>query len=94
MKIIKTLIVLVLFLMTLFLGSLNREVVNFNYLLAQGDFYLSTLLGSVFVVGFVLAWLIFGSLYLRAQLQVKKLRKQLIELSPREGETQQQVNAK
>ncbi|QIA66185.1 DUF1049 domain-containing protein [Vibrio astriarenae] len=77
MKIIKVLAVIVLFLTALALGSQNQAVVTFNYLLAQGDFHLSTLLGGVFVSGFVLAWLLFGTLHLRSKLQINKLKKQL-----------------
>ena len=89
MKIIKIVIVLALFLIALALGSQNQEVVKFNYLLAQSEFHLSTLVGVVFVTGFVLAWIIFGSLHLRSQQQVRKLRKQVKKLSPPEREPQQ-----
>jgi putative membrane protein len=82
MKIIKIVLVLALFLIALALGSQNQAVVTFNYLIAQGDFHLSTLLGVVFVVGFSLAWLVFGGLHLKSQLQVRKLKKQLNKLSP------------
>ncbi|KOO08560.1 LapA family protein [Vibrio hepatarius] len=89
MKIIKIVIVLALFLIALALGSQNQEIVNFNYLVAQGEFHLSTLLGSVFVIGFVLAWTIFGSLHLKSQLQVRKLKKQVKKLSPAISESEQ-----
>ncbi|HAS63146.1 MAG TPA: DUF1049 domain-containing protein [Vibrio sp.] len=82
MKIIKIVIVLALFLVALALGSQNQAVVTFNYLLAQGDFHLSTLLGVVFVTGFAIAWIIFGSLHLKSQLQVRKLNKKLKKLTP------------
>ncbi|MGY3569259.1 DUF1049 domain-containing protein [Vibrio sp. SCSIO 43135] len=82
MKIIKIVLVLALFLIALALGSQNQAVVTFNYLLAQGDFHLSTLLGSVFVVGFAVAWAIFGSLHLKSRLEVRKLNKQLKKLTP------------
>ncbi|MGD8108953.1 LapA family protein [Vibrio sp. TRT 21S02] len=81
MKIIKIVIALALFLIALALGSQNQAVVTFNYLIAQGDFHLSTLLGGVFVVGFALAWAIFGSLHLKSRLQIRKLNKQLNKLS-------------
>ncbi|MBW3694612.1 DUF1049 domain-containing protein [Vibrio sp. T187] len=77
MKIIKIVAVIALFLIALALGSQNQAVVTFNYLLAQGDFHLSTLLGVVFVSGFSLAWLVFGSLHLKSQLQVRRLKKKL-----------------
>lgn len=76
MKIIKMIALLALFLLALALGSQNQEVVIFNYLLAQGEFHLSTLLGVVFVSGFLIAWIILGSFYLRSQLEVRKLKKQ------------------
>ncbi|ANS84965.1 lipopolysaccharide assembly protein LapA domain-containing protein [Vibrio scophthalmi] len=89
MKIIKIVIVLALFLVALALGSQNQAVVNFNYLLAQGDFHLSTLLGVVFVTGFAVAWIIFGTLHLKSQLQIRKLNKQLKKLTPASTEVVQ-----
>lgn len=86
MKIIKIVVVLALFLIALALGSQNQEIVTFNYLLAQGKFHLSTLLGSVFVAGFVIAWIIFGSLHLRSKMKVRKLSKRLQKLTPAKQE--------
>ncbi|WP_321283107.1 lipopolysaccharide assembly protein LapA domain-containing protein [uncultured Vibrio sp.] len=77
MKIIKIAAIFALFLIALALGSQNQEVVAFNYLLAKGEFHLSTLLGVVFVVGFALAWVIFASIQLKTQLQVRRLKKKL-----------------
>ena len=77
MKIIKIVAVIALFLMALALGSQNQTMVNFNYLLAQGDFHLSSLLGVVFVSGFALAWLVFGNMHMRSQLKIHRLKKQL-----------------
>lgn len=77
MKIIKIVAVIALFLIALALGSQNQTTVNFNYLLAQGDFHLSSLLGVVFVSGFGLAWLAFGNMHMRSQLKIHRLKKQL-----------------
>ena len=77
MKIIKIVAVIALFLIALALGSQNQTTVNFNYLLAQGDFPLSSLLGVVFVSGFGLAWLVFGNMHMRSQLKIHRLKKQL-----------------
>lgn len=77
MKIIKIVLIVALFLIALALGAQNQVVVTFNYLLAQGEFHLSTLLGVVFVSGFTLAWLIGSSFYFKSQLQLRKLNKQL-----------------
>ncbi|EKY4194910.1 lipopolysaccharide assembly protein LapA domain-containing protein [Vibrio harveyi] len=86
MKIIKIVAVLALFLIALALGSQNQEIVTFNYLLAKGEFHLSTLLGVVFVVGFVLAWVIFASIQFKTQLQVRRLKKKLKKYEPAEAE--------
>ena len=77
MKIIKIVAVIALFLIALALGSQNQTTVNFNYLLAQGDFHLSSLLGVVFGSGFALAWLVFGNMHMRSQLKIHRLKKQL-----------------
>ncbi|KZX69666.1 hypothetical protein A3712_10310 [Vibrio sp. HI00D65] len=77
MKIIKIVAVIALFLIALALGSQNQTIVTFNYLLAQGDFHLSRLLGIVFISGFALAWLVFGNMHMRSQLKIHRLKKQL-----------------
>jgi putative membrane protein len=86
MKIIKIIAVLALFLIALALGSQNQEIVAFNYLIAKGDFHLSTLLGVVFVVGFALAWVIFASIQFKTQLQVRRLKKKLKKYEPIEAQ--------
>jgi putative membrane protein len=86
MKIIKIVAVLALFLIALALGSQNQEIVAFNYLIAKGDFHLSTLLGVVFVVGFALAWVIFASIQFKTQLQVRRLKKKLKKYEPIEAQ--------
>jgi len=76
-KIIKTILIIALFLVALALGAQNQEIVSFNYLLAKGEFHLSTLLGVVFVSGFALAWLIVGSIQLKSRLTIRRLNRQL-----------------
>ncbi|NLS11481.1 DUF1049 domain-containing protein [Vibrio sp. SM6] len=78
MKIIKVIAVIALFLIALALGAQNQEVVNFNYLIAQSDFNLSTLLGLVFVIGFACAWLLFAGIHLKLKMQIRRLNKQLV----------------
>ncbi|QXO19117.1 MULTISPECIES: LapA family protein [Vibrio] len=92
MKIIKIVVLLALFLIALALGSQNQEIVTFNYLLAQGEFHLSTLLGSVFVVGFLIAWLIFGSMHLKSQLEIRKLNRKLKKQSSANDVSEQKAN--
>ncbi|MDM5059586.1 LapA family protein [Aeromonas rivipollensis] len=74
MKRILALIPLVLvFVLTLAIGSQNGQLVQFNYLIAQGEFPLSMLLGFFFAGGFLLGWLVFGLLFLRLKLQNRTL---------------------
>ncbi|MBL4283417.1 LapA family protein [Vibrio fluvialis] len=92
MKIIKIVVLLALFLIALALGSQNQEIVTFNYLLAQSEFHLSTLLGSVFVVGFLIAWIIFGSMHLKSQLEIRKLNRKLKKQTSSHSVSEQKAN--
>lgn len=65
------LLAVVIFIISITLGSSNNQVITFNYLIAQGDFALSSLLASLFGVGFVLGWLVAGLFYLRAVVSLK-----------------------
>ncbi len=76
MKRILALIPLVLvFVLTLAIGSQNGQLVQFNYLIAQGELSLSMLLGFFFAGGFLLGWLVFGLLFLRLKLQNRTLNR-------------------
>ena len=78
------LLVLVIFVISVTLGAHNDQVVNFNYLVAQGDYRVSTLLATLFGAGFVLGWIICGLFSLRtrialgrAERKIKRLELQL-----------------
>lgn len=62
------LIVLACFVLSVTLGAQNDQVVAFNYLLAKGEYRLSTLLATLFAAGFILGWVICGLFYLRVRL--------------------------
>ena len=66
-----------MFLIALALGSQNQIQVNFNYLLAQDEFQLATLLCGAFVLGFICASLMLSSLYLKSQLSLRKRIREL-----------------
>lgn len=78
MRIIGFILFLLTFLIALAVGAQNQELVNFNYLIAQGDFQLSVLLGIVFGAGFIIGWLICGLLYLKASMTARMLKKQVL----------------
>ncbi|WP_447824853.1 LapA family protein [Aeromonas salmonicida] len=63
------------FILTLAIGSQNGQLVQFNYLIAQGEFSLSMLLGLFFGGGFLLGWLVFGLLFLRLKIQNRTLNR-------------------
>ncbi|CNI82728.1 MULTISPECIES: LapA family protein [Yersinia] len=79
------LLVLVIFVISVTLGANNDQVVTFNYLLAQGEYRVSTLLATLFAAGLVLGWIICGLFYLRvrillgrAERKIKRLEAQLV----------------
>ncbi|WP_256852643.1 LapA family protein [Pantoea sp. Fr+CA_20] len=83
------LVVLVIFIISVTLGAHNDQVITFNYLLAQGDFRISTLLATLFGVGFLLGWVICGLFWLRirvslanAQRKIKRLQAQVDQSTP------------
>lgn len=78
------LLVLAIFVVSVTLGAQNDQQVTFNYLLAQGEYRISTLLAVLFAAGFVIGWLICGLLWLRvrvslarAERKIKRLEHQL-----------------
>ncbi|MGR5062619.1 LapA family protein [Photobacterium sp. DNB22_13_2] len=77
MKILTVLLLAACFLVTLALGAQNQQLVNFDFLLAQGEFQLSTLLGITFGSGFVIGWLICGLLYLKTRFTKNRLSKKV-----------------
>ncbi len=83
------LVVLVIFIISVILGVHNGQVITFNYLLAQGKFRISTLLGALFGTGFMLGWAICGLFWLRvrvslahAQRKIKRMQTQLDKSNP------------
>ncbi len=82
MRTVLALIVLtVVVALALTLGAENQQFIRLNYLLAQDEFRLSTLLVMLFAAGFACASLLFGLLLLRARLSLRRLRKQLAVIS-------------
>ena len=78
------LLVLAIFVISVTLGAQNDQQVTFNYLLAQGEYRISTLLAVLFAAGFAIGWLICGLCWLRvrvslsrAERKIKRLENQL-----------------
>nr|WP_245176735.1 LapA family protein [Cronobacter sakazakii] len=83
------LVVLAIFVVSVTLGAQNDQQVTFNFLLAQGDYRISTLLATLFGAGFIIGWIICGLFWLRVRLQlarakrkIKRLEQQLAPAEP------------
>lgn len=63
-------IVLAVFILSVTLGAHNDQIVEFNYLLAKGEYRLSTLLAVLFGAGLILGWVICGLFYVRIRLSL------------------------
>lgn len=78
------LLVLAIFVISVTLGAQNDQLVTFNYLLAQGEYRVSSLLAVLFVAGFIIGWLVCGLFWLkvrvslvRAERKIKRLENQI-----------------
>lgn len=78
------LLVLAIFVISVTLGAQNDQQVTFNYLLAQGEYRISTLVTVLFAAGFIIGWLICGLFWLRDRVRlvqagrkIKRLEQQL-----------------
>ena len=55
----------------------NDQVISFNYIVAQSEFQLSTLVAILFGLGLILGWLITGLFYLKLKLKNLSLTRQI-----------------
>ena len=79
------LLAVAVFIVSITLGSSNDQVITFNYLIAKGDFSLSSLLATLFGVGFVLGWLVCAVFYLRTIVSLKNARRKIRRLESQLG---------
>ncbi|RJG48653.1 LapA family protein [Motilimonas pumila] len=70
-------VVFLFFAVAVFLGLKNEALVNFNYLIAQTDIRLSTLLAIVFGIAFTLGAIISSGLYMKVKLANGRLQKKI-----------------
>ena len=61
--------------LALTLGAENGVSVRFNYLLAQGELRLSSLMVAWFFAGLAVGFVMCGSMLIRSRLQLRALRK-------------------
>jgi len=76
MKRFVTLIITVLlFITAVVLGLKNQQVINVNYLVAQSEMRLATLLAIVFLLGFLVSAVVYVPFYLKLKMKNRQLRK-------------------
>jgi putative membrane protein len=76
MKRFLTILLTVLFFVTaVVLGLKNQQVVTLDFLIAQSELRLSTLLAIVFSIGFSVAILLLSYFYLKIKMENRRLRK-------------------
>ena len=75
------------------IGANNDQLITFNYVIAQSELRLSTLVAILFGFGLILGWLITGIFYLKVKLQnialnrrVKRQSQQITELTSPKAE--------
>lgn len=71
------LVLVVIFAVSITLGANNDQPVVFNYLLAQNEFRLSTLLAILFGSGFVFGWLLSCFFVIKAKLKLTATQRKL-----------------
>ncbi|MDC9592381.1 LapA family protein [Xenorhabdus sp. IM139775] len=79
------LLALAVFVISVTLGANNNQIVTFNYLIAKGDYSVSTLLAALFAVGFILGWGICGAFYLRTCVALRQAKRKIKRLETQVG---------
>ena len=70
-------IVLAIVLVAVTVGANNDQVITFNYIVAQSQFQLSTLVAILFGLGLILGWFITGFFYIKLKLKNIALNRQI-----------------
>ncbi|MFY1027282.1 hypothetical protein CFY87_01610 [Actinobacillus seminis] len=70
-------VLLAVVLVAITIGANNDQVISFNYIVAQSEFQLSTLVAILFGLGLILGWLITGLFYLKLKLKNLSLTRQI-----------------
>jgi len=65
----------VLFTIAVVLGLKNQQIVNVNYVIAQTDLRLSTLMAFIFLFGIASTSMVAFSFYLKAKMQNRSLQR-------------------
>ncbi|WP_101775934.1 LapA family protein [Pasteurella oralis] len=70
-------LVLAIVLVGVTIGANNDQIISFNYMVAQSEFRLSTLVAILFGLGLILGWLISAIFYIKLKLKNMSLTRQI-----------------
>lgn len=70
-------ITLAIVLVAVTIGANNDQIITFNYIFAESQFQLSTLVAILFGLGLILGWIITGFFYLKLKLKNMSLSRQI-----------------
>ncbi|OOF39785.1 MULTISPECIES: LapA family protein [Rodentibacter] len=70
-------IVLAILIVAITVGANNDQIITFNYIVAESQFQLSTLVAILFGFGLILGWFITGFFYLKLKLKNISLHRQI-----------------
>ncbi|WP_040976523.1 LapA family protein [Necropsobacter massiliensis] len=70
-------ILLAVVLVAITVGANNDQIISFNYIVAQSEVQLSTLVAILFGLGLFLGWLICAFFYLKLKLKNMSLARQI-----------------
>lgn len=70
-------IILAIVLVAITVGANNDQIITFNYIVAQSQFQLSTLVTILFGLGLILGWFITGFFYLKLKIKNMALSRQI-----------------
>lgn len=70
-------IIIAVVLVAITVGANNDQIIRFNYIFAESEFRLSTLVAILFGFGLILGWLLTGIFYLKLKLKNMALARQV-----------------
>ncbi|MDU8925164.1 LapA family protein [Pasteurellaceae bacterium LIM206] len=70
-------IVIAIVLVAITVGANNDQIITFNYIVAQSELQLSSLVAVLFGLGLILGWLITGFFYIKLKLKNLALTRQV-----------------
>ncbi len=84
--VILCLFIIVILAVSMAIGASNNQIVSFNYLIAQTELRLSTLLAILFGSGFIVAWLLTSILFLKVKMNLASSKRKLTKLQKKYDE--------